>query len=508
MNDSQSRGTTQSASVLASHNSRAGGALPMAARAPACLAAPTWPALIMTGRTPGKRAAMAAVWSWQLSSTTTTCTCTPAVWRLGQVRARRGDARQACGDGLLLVRGGDDDRQIGGSTSRLLPVPCHRQLPEPGEVAFGMMLAHIQLKVSHPPRMIFVEGQRRRPQRVADLAQGPLGRISHHSPHPQAQFLPGRSVGFSRVDQRRRVGLARPRMRAGRHRPAPRAARKAHRSARPTSQPDVACRPAAPPCQHAATPMPPQANPGLARYQPGAPTGAAGVPSSRMAALVTVRRPRATQPSAGSKLTDGVPQRHPEKLTVRASVGSDQGGVKLPGQRAPRLDTMQNDLPAALACLQPVRCRLRREHPPCPGRDRLTGLRQDRQRIAVCLQYPADRQALPASGGQHRPACCGISAPRLRQQTAELLGQPQRRGCVLSCLPRGLHQRVRPAGQRGRSGRSRQRCSPSCGYLLADRESWRHGLTPGRYRGLNCVREQAAAPAKVAQLGQRRSALP
>ena len=50
----------------------------MAASAPACLAVPTRPARITTGHTPGKRAAMAAVWSWQPSRTTKTCTCTPA----------------------------------------------------------------------------------------------------------------------------------------------------------------------------------------------------------------------------------------------------------------------------------------------------------------------------------------------------------------------------------------------------------------------------------------------
>ena len=63
--------------------------------------------------------------------------------------------------------------------------------------------------------------------------------------------------------------------------------------------------PSAPPYQQAATPMPPQAKPGRDRYQPCPPTGSAAVPENRTATLVTVRRPRATQPSGGSTVTVG-----------------------------------------------------------------------------------------------------------------------------------------------------------------------------------------------------------
>ncbi len=215
-------------------------------------------------------------------------------------------------------------------------LPPRRQLPklgaEPGGIAFGVVLANIELQVGDPPGVSRIERQRRPVERVPGPDQHGL------QPCPPPPTAPARPTARRPVPAPGRC----------RRRPRPRRGPRRRRTARCPRRPGAPAPvdPARDPARRRAGCADPDrpaepagGDPDAAPCEPrpvqvpaDRPTGRAGQPSSRIDVDGTSTSPRATQPSAGSTMDSPVGQVDGEQPPAgRTDVGGDQGPVQPAG---------------------------------------------------------------------------------------------------------------------------------------------------------------------------------
>lgn len=216
-----------------------------------------------------------------------------------------------------------------------------------------MVLPDIQLQVRDATRVIFIECQRRRPEGMADLPEGPLRGVSNHGPHPQRQSLTRRPRRVSGVHGRRRAVQHSLRCVQSRVDDTDVQVREVTGPPSGRAQQGGLQTASAPvPARRHAHPSPGEAGPEQVPAGRADRLGRGAVEPDRYAGD---RAQAPGYPAAGRLSGHGrMPQADAEKLTVIARARGHEGGVEVAGQRTPWLDAGEDETAILLTGFQPL----------------------------------------------------------------------------------------------------------------------------------------------------------